>query len=179
MQALNMADAPPRVPDSISWISPKLDNLPIEVALMYAASEGFSNSDDDDNDGYGGYITYDKNGLVASIGYDKDIDIVGDLVRGTLTYDMSQITDIPITLGALYQQADYDNRSEKEKGYILSANLKLSTFSRPTSIYAQYNNTTNLDGLDNADSDQIVIGGQYDIKENITAHLYAGIVSPT
>lgn len=90
---------------------------------------------------------------------------------------MSNITDVPVTLGALYQQADYDNRSDKEKGYILSANLKLNNFSRPASIYAQYNNTKTLDGLDGADSDQIVIGGQYDIKENIIAHIYAGFNS--
>ena len=169
-----MVDAPPRVPDSISWISPKLNDLPVEVAVMYAASEVFSDSGNND-DGYGGYITYDQNGWVASVGYDKDIDIIGDLVRGTVTYDMSNITDVPVTLGALYQQADYDNRSEKEKGFVLSASLKLSNFSRPASIYAQYNDATNLDGRDDADSNQFVIGGQYDIKENIIAHAYAGI----
>lgn len=178
VQALNMADSPPRVSNSVSWISPKFADLPIEVAVMYAASEDFSgggNDEDDSDNGYGSYLTYDKDGLVASLAYDKDIDIAGDLIRGTVSYDMSNITDVPVTLGALYQQADYDNRSDKEKGFIISANLKLSNFSRPASIYAQYNNTANLDGRGGADSDQFVIGGQYDIKENIVAHAYAGI----
>ncbi|WP_367105040.1 porin [uncultured Psychrobacter sp.] len=178
VQALNMADAPPRVSNSVSWVSPKFDNLPIEVAFMYAASEDFSNGSGDENDtdnGYGSYLTYEQSGLVASLAYDKDIDIIGDLIRGTVTYDMSNIIDVPVTFGALYQQADYDNRSDKEKGFVISASLQLNNFSRPASIYVQYNNAANLDGRKDADSDQFVIGGQYDIKDNIIAHAYAGI----
>lgn len=36
-------------------------------------------------------------------------------------------------------------------------------------------NTSNLDGVDNADSDQIVIGGKYFYQPNIIMHAYAGM----
>jgi uncharacterized NAD(P)/FAD-binding protein YdhS len=32
-----------------------------------------------------------------------------------------------------------------------------------------------LNGLNNADSDQIVVGGKYMFKDNIIAHAYAGV----
>ena len=53
--------------------------------------------------------------------------------------------------------------------------MGLNNFARPASIYTQYNNTTNLNGFDNADSDQIVVGGKYMYKDNIIAHAYAGM----
>lgn len=37
VEALNMIDSPPRVSNSASWISPKFDAMPIEVAVMMAA----------------------------------------------------------------------------------------------------------------------------------------------
>ena len=53
--------------------------------------------------------------------------------------------------------------------------MALANFARPASIYAQYNKTDNLNGFDNSDSDQIVVGGKYFYKSNIIAHAYAGM----
>ena len=53
--------------------------------------------------------------------------------------------------------------------------MALANFARPASIYTQFNKTDNLDGMDNADSNQIVVGGKYFFKDNIIAHAYAGM----
>ena len=78
-------------------------------------------------------------------------------------------------MGALYQVADYDGGESKEKGFVISGEMPLTNFARPASVYAQYNNTSNLNGFDDSDSDQIVVGGKYFYKDNIIAHLYAGM----
>ena len=74
----------------------------------------------------------------------------------------------------LYQQADFDDTNETEKGLILSAEMGLSNLARPASIYAQYNKTDNLRGINENNSDQIVVGGKYSFRKNIIAHAYVG-----
>ena len=117
-------------------------------------------------------------GFTAGLAYDKDQNISGDIIRGTATVDLGKYIAAPVTLGALYQVADYDysNRdTKKEKGLIVSAAMGLSNFARPASIYAQYNKTDNLNGWNDANSDQIVVGGKYFFKDNIIMHAYAGM----
>ena len=172
VEALNMADSN-RIPSSIIWTAPKYDGLPLEISAMYSSDDVNGN----DNAGFGVAALFDQGtGFTAGLAYDKDQNIVGDIIRGTATVDLGKYMAAPITLGALYQVADYDFAgSEKEKGLVVSAQMGLNNFARPASIYTQYNNTTNLNGFDNADSDQIVVGGKYFFKDNIIAHAYAGM----
>ncbi|MDN3440982.1 porin [Psychrobacter sp. APC 3279] len=170
---LNMADSG-RIASSIIWKAPKYNNLPLALALMYSSDEDNGNSDD----GFGASLMFDQGtGFTAGVAYDKDQNIDGDIIRGTATVDLGKYMAAPITLGALYQVADFDYEgdTEKEKGFVLSAAMGLANFARPATIYTQYNNTSNLDGVDNADSDQIVVGGKYFFKDNIIAHAYAGM----
>ncbi|WP_201608492.1 porin [Psychrobacter okhotskensis] len=172
---LNMADSG-RIASSIIWKAPKYNGLPLALALMYSSDEDNGNSDD----GFGASLMFDQGtGFTAGVAYDKDQNIDGDIIRGTATVDLGKYIAAPVTLGALYQVADFDYEgdSEKEKGFILSAAMGLTNFARPATIYTQYNNTTNLDGVDNADSDQIVVGGKYFFKDNIIMHAYAGMNS--
>lgn len=170
---LNMADSG-RIASSIIWKAPKYNNLPLALALMYSSDEDNGNSDD----GFGASLMFDQGtGFTAGVAYDKDQNIDGDIIRGTATVDLGKYMAAPITLGALYQVADIDDREEEEKGFILSAAMGLTNLARPATIYTQYNNTTNLDGVDNADSDQIVVGGKYFFKDNIIMHAYAGMNS--
>ena len=171
VEALNMADSN-RIASSIIWTAPKYNGLPLQLSAMYSSDDQNGN----DDAGFGVAMMFDQGtGFTAGVAYDKDQNIEGDIIRGTATVDLGKYMAAPVMLGALYQVADYDYGSSKEKGLILSAQMPLSNFARPASIYTQYNKTDNLDGLDNADSDQIVVGGKYLYKKNIIAHAYAGM----
>ena len=175
---LTMTDGD-RINNSIVWLAPKYNGLPLEFALQYGADETFVSDNGDRDSGYGASLMYNANtGFTAGIAYDKDMSINGDIVRGTASVDLGKYMAYPVTLGALYQEADYDrNGSEKEKGLIVSAEMALSNFARPAVAYLQYDKTDNLAGVDNFDGDQIVIGGKYEYKSNMIAHAYAGVNS--
>ena len=171
VSALNMADSN-RIPSSIIWTAPKYNNLPLEISAMYSSDDANGN----DNSGFGVAALFDQGtGFTAGLAYDKDQNIEGDIIRGTATVDLGKYMAAPVRLGALYQVADYDYGTSKEKGLVISAEMGLANFARPASVYAQYNNTSNLDGFGDSDSDQIVVGGKYMYKDNIIAHAYAGM----
>ena len=173
VEALNMADSS-RIKSSIIWTAPKYDGLPLEISAMYNSDDQNNN----DNSGFGVAAMFDQGtGFTAGVAYDKDNNIAGDIIRGTATVDLGKFMAAPVTLGALYQVADFDyaRDTKKEKGLIVSAAMPLTNFARPASIYAQYNKTDNLNGWDNADSDQIVVGGKYFFKDNMIMHAYAGV----
>ena len=171
VSALNMADSN-RIPSSIIWTAPKYNNLPLEISAMYSSDDANGN----DNAGFGVAALFDQGtGFTAGIAYDKDQNIAGDIIRGTATVDLGKYMAAPVRLGALYQVADYDGGQSKEKGFVISGEMPLTNFARPASVYAQYNNTSNLNGFDDSDSDQIVVGGKYFYKDNIIAHAYAGM----
>lgn len=190
LKGLNMLDYS-RQNNSVVWIAPTYNDL--ELALQYAADE----STIDAKNGYGASLMFDKGtGFTAGIAYSKDMDVDdsitvvdfdgadaveqtltygGDVIRGTATIDLSQFIDYPLTLGAMYQQTDYDfTGSDKEKGLMVSGEMDLANFDKPTAVYMQYSQTSNLNGLDDNDSDQIILGGKYNFKENIIAHAYIG-----
>jgi len=167
-----------RIDNSMIWTAPKYQGLPLQLSAMYAADE-----DDNSGDGFGVAAMFDQGtGFTAGVAYDKDLNLgnggynqTGDIIRGTATVDLSKFAAVPVTLGALYQVADFDFAdSEKEKGFVLSAAMGLQNFAKPATVYAQYNNTSNLRGDDGVDSDQIVVGGKYFYQPNMIMHAYAG-----
>lgn len=170
----NMIDSG-RINDSVIWKAPKYNNLPLDVALMYKADESSTSSD---SEGFAAAAMFDAGtGITAGLAYDKDVNLTGDLIRGTATVDMSKFIAYPITVGALYQVADFDGGAtgdEKEKGLVLSAKMGLNNFAKPAAVYIQYNNTDNLLGFENSESDQIVVGGEYQLRSNMIAHAYVG-----
>ncbi|WP_182405156.1 porin [Psychrobacter sp. GP33] len=171
--ALNMADSN-RLPSSIIWTAPKYNGLPLQLSAMYSSND--VDGDNSDDSGFGVAMLFDQGtGYTAGLAYDKDQNIDGDIIRGTATVDLGKYIAAPVNLGALYQVADYNQGSSKEKGLVVSAQMALANFARPASVYAQYNKTDNLNGLNNADSNQIVVGGKYFYKDNIIAHAYAGL----
>ena len=176
---LNMVDSG-RVNNSVIWKAPKYNNLPLDVALMYSADESFVSDSGDRNNGFAAAAMYDAGtGVTFGVAYDKDVNLSGDLIRGTATVDLGKYMAAPVVLGALYQVADFDsdaaNRGDdKEKGLVVSAKMGLNNFAKPAAVYIQYNNTDNLLGFDDADSDQIVVGGEYAYKPNMIAHAYVG-----
>ena len=174
LEALNMV-SDVRQDNSIVWIAPKYNNLPLALALQYSADESFVSDSDDRDSGYGASLMFDQGtGFTAGVAYTKDMDISGDIIRGTATVDLGKYMAAPVTLGALYQVADFNGEDKKEKGLVVSGELGLTNFARPASVYLQYNKTDNLGGIDNVDSDQIVLGGKYKFKDNMIAHAYIG-----
>ena len=172
-----------RQENSVLWLAPKYNGLPLQVVAMYSADERFVESSGDRNNGYGVAAMFDQGtGFTAGVAYDKDLNLgngnyaqTGDIIRGTATVDLSKFAAAPVTLGALYQVADFDFAgSEKEKGFVLSAAMGLQNFAKPATVYAQYNNTSNLRGFNDVDSDQIVVGGKYFYQPNMIMHAYAG-----
>ena len=172
----NMVDSD-RIDNSMIWTAPKYQGLPLQVSAMYAADE-----DDNSGDGFGVAAMFDQGtGFTAGVAYDKDLNLgngkyaqTGDIIRGTATVDLSKFAAVPVTLGALYQVADIDDADKKEKGFVVSAAMGLQNFAKPATVYAQYNNTSNLRGLDGIDTDQIVVGGKYFYQPNMIMHAYAG-----
>lgn len=191
LRALNMLDDS-RQDNSVVWFAPQYKNLPVELALQYAADESF----EDSMSGYGASIMFKPdNGFTAGLAYSKDMDVRddinllnptdntkknkvdygGDVIRATATADLNKYISYPVTLGVMYQQADYDFvGSDKEKGLVISGEMDLEGFSKPASVYLQYNKTDNLNGFSHSNSDQIVLGGTYEFKKNITGHAYIG-----
>ncbi|MBH0066373.1 porin, partial [Psychrobacter sp. SZ93C1] len=106
--------------------------------------------------------------------YDKDMSQAGELLRGSATVDLGKYMAAPVTLGAMYQVADFDEGTKDEKGLVVSAEMGLANFARPAAVYLQYNGTRNLAGVEDRDSDQVVLGGKYMYKDNIIAHAYVG-----
>lgn len=169
----NMVDSS-RIDNSLLWLSPSMSGF--QAAAMVATEEQA-------DEGYGLSLMFDQGtGFTAGVSYDKDLNlghnytgISGDIIRGTLTADLAKLGGgLPLTLGALYQQADIDGAAKKEKGYVISAEMGLQNFAKPAAVYAQYNNTSNLRGSNGVDSDQIVVGGKYFYKQNVIAHAYVG-----
>ena len=191
VRALNMLDDS-RQNNSIVWIAPKYKALPLELALQYAADEKF----EDSSNGFGASLMFDQGtGFTAGIAYSKDMDMDddinllnptdpkkknkvnygGDVIRATASADLSKYIAAPLTVGVMYQQADYDfTGSKKEKGLVVSGEMGLTNFAKPASVYMQYNKTDNLNGFSDSNSDQIVLGGKYKFKKNVIAHAYVG-----
>lgn len=191
--ALNMLDYS-RTNNSALWLSPEYKDL--QMVVQYVAGESLN--DDTKKDGYGASLKLDKPAYSLGIAYSKDIeangsidtlDLVsdeeeiksinynGNVIRAAATLDIDKYINIatPVTLGAIYQQADYDfSGSDKEKGLILSSKIGLNNFKRPAFMYIQYNRTDNLNGIGDNDSNQIVVGGEYNFKDNVIAHAYIG-----
>ena len=170
--ALNMADSG-RIANSIVWKAPKFEGVPVEFAAMYANDDDITG---DNESGWGVSAMFDQGaGYTLGLAYEDDLNIKGSMIRGTGTLDLATFNSgFPVTVGALYQEADYDYGDKKEKGYVVSAQMGLTNFAKPATIYAQYNNTSDLDGVNGWDSDQIVVGGKYYYQKNMIAHAYIG-----
>ena len=170
--ALNMADSG-RIANSIVWKAPKFEGVPVEFAAMYANDDDITG---DNESGWGVSAMFDQGaGYTLGLAYEDDLNLKGSMIRGTGTLDLATFNSgFPVTLGALYQEADYDYGDKKEKGYVVSAQMGLTNFAKPATIYAQYNNTSDLNGVNGWDSDQIVVGGKYYYQKNMIAHAYIG-----
>lgn len=87
--ALTLTDGT-RINNSIVWIAPKYNDLPLELALQYGADESLVSNSDERDSGFGASLFFDAGtGFTAGIAYDKDMSISN-------TNDFDEMID-PIT----------------------------------------------------------------------------------
>ena len=153
-----------RINNSIVWKAPKYNDLPLALALMMVLMKTLSESGRDA--GYGASLMFDPGtGITAGIAYEQDMSVSGDIIRGSASVDLGKYIAAPVKLGVLYQEADYaGTTTATEDGLVVSAEMGLSNFARPASVYIQYDKTDNISGLENNDSNQVVVGGKYAFK---------------
>src|SRR5690606_23268 len=134
---LNMADSN-RINSSLIWTAPTYQGLPLQFSAMYSSND--VDGDKSSDAGFGVAALFDQGtGFTAGVAYDKDQNINGDIIRGTATVDLGKFMAAPVTLGALYQVAEYDGfdadrnltGDKKEKGLVISAQMALANFARP------------------------------------------------
>lgn len=123
---------------------------------------------------YSASLVYDQNGVYLGGAYDKNVAsdnawrVVGALDMGK----MNMVSGL--TLGALYQQADFNTKSD-EKSWLVSGKYKLNE--TPWAVKAQYVDTTNEKGKKGADATEVAVGAEYAFNKATTAHIYAGQIS--
>ncbi|WP_227431204.1 porin [Psychrobacter sp. I-STPA6b] len=107
------------------------------------------------------YLHFASSKKVAQITGDAQIK---DAFRVSGSFDVSPV----VTVGALYQLADY-NADKKENAVTISGEMKTAT---PWTAYAQGDVVKNVGGADDADSYRVAVGGKYAFNGNTTGHVY-------
>ena len=74
-----------------------------------------------------------------------------------------------LTLGGLYQNADYDS-DDNENAFTVSANYKVAQ--TPWTAYGQLDYVDNVEGAKDAEKQRIAIGGKYAFNKATTGHIY-------
>lgn len=181
-----------RANNVIAYKSPKMETLPLTFMAAVSLDECEANNDDkclktaattttpaiyrDKTNAYSASLTYDQNGVYLGAGFDKDVlgvDTSGWRVAGSV--DLGKMNmGTGLTLGALYQQIDFDTNAD-EKGYLVSGKYKIAN--TPWAVKAQYNDTQNYKGQKDTDVKEFAVGGEYTFNANTKGHIYAGQIN--
>lgn len=181
-----------RANNVIAYKSPKMANLPVTFMAAVSLDECDANNDDkclktaatsttpavyaDKTNAYSASVAYDQNGVYLGAGFDKDVlgvDTSGWRVAGSA--DLGKMNmGTGLILGALYQQIDFNTKSD-EKAWLISGKYKIAN--TPWAVKAQYNDTKNFQGTKDRDVTEVALGGEYAFNANAKGHLYAGQVN--
>jgi predicted porin len=129
-----------RLSNSIAYSSPELEGVPVEFTLQVAMPEDDTKDNDSKNQVIGS-AAFDQNGIYAALAYGMDTTGVYNAVGGTkMPSDILRLVGqvdlgkmgagLPVTLGALYQNAqpsddDKTKFVDKEDAFLISAMVKL------------------------------------------------------
>jgi predicted porin len=133
-----------RLSNSIAYTSPELEGVPVEFTLQAAMHEKDAEGNDAKNQiigsaaynhegiyaalAYGVDTSADFNGFIKDAAGNKLSNIPSDILRLVGQVDLDKMgAGIPVTLGALYQNAETsdDSAIDNEKAYLVSAMVKL------------------------------------------------------
>lgn len=175
-----------RLSNSIAYISPELEGVPVEFTLQVALHED-STLDNDSKNQIIGSAAYNQNGVYAALAYGKDTiadynasdvkDLQSDLLRLVGQVDLGKMgVGAPITLGAMYQTAEPsdDNAIDKENAYLVSAMYKLPMEGWKAGLQYQMSNTSfTTAGKDDTDIKQFggLVGYEFSEKTQAFGYL--------
>ena len=128
-----------RLSNSIAYMSPELEGVPVEFTLQVALPEDDTKNNDSKNQVIGS-AAFDQNGIYAALAYGMDTTgaynavgskVASDILRLVGQVDLDKMgAGVPVTLGALYQNAqpsddDKTKFVDKEDAFLISAMVKL------------------------------------------------------
>ena len=155
----------PRANNAFAYIAPTYND--VTVSAMYVMDE--NNGTDSlglNRDAFGLAAQYEPNAPYrAGVSYIQAGDEL-KAVRLSGAYDLSPAT----TIGALYQNTD-KNTSDNENAFTLSAKHKVAQ--TPWTAYGQVDLVDNTAGVKDAETQRLVVGGQYAFNRATTGHIYA------
>ena len=160
----------PRANNAFAYIAPTYND--VTVSAMYVMDEN-NGTDSLGRDAFGVAAQYEPTAPYrAGVSYIQAGDF--NAVRVSGAYDLSPAT----TIGALYQATkDEENTTafmdgtETESTFTLSAKHKVAQ--TPWTAYGQVDLVDNTTGVKDAETQRLVVGGQYAFNRATTGHIYA------
>lgn len=152
----------PRANNTFAYFSPERNGL--QLMGMYTLDEN-DDSDSLGRDAFGVGAKYEPANAAYKVGatYIQAGDFKAARLSGA--YAVSPV----LTLGGLYQNADYDS-DDNENAFTVSANYKVAQ--TPWTAYGQLDFVDNVEGAKDAEKQRIAIGGKYAFNKATTGHIY-------
>ena len=151
-----------RANNTFAYFSPERNGL--QLMGMYTLDEN-DDSDSLGRDAFGVGAKYEPANAAYKVGatYIQAGDFKAARLSGA--YAVSPV----LTLGGLYQNADYDS-DDNENAFTVSANYKVAQ--TPWTAYGQLDYVDNVEGAKDAEKQRIAIGGKYAFNKATTGHIY-------
>ncbi len=156
----------PRANNALAYMSPDYNGM--QVMAMYVLDENDTVQDSLNRDAFGLAAKYAMGQMNVGASYIYAGDAKGKFARISGDYAVNDA----ITLGALYQNGDY-NSDDNESAFTISGKMKTAT---PWTPYAQYDMVSNAEGASDADKMRAVVGSTYNFNKATIGHVYGAYI---
>ena len=153
----------PRANNTFAYFSPERNGL--QLMGMYTLDEN-DDSDSLGRDAFGVGAKYEPANAAYKVG--ATYIQAGDALKA-IRVSGAYAASPALTLGGLYQNADYDS-DDNENAFTVSANYKVAQ--TPWTAYGQLDYVDNVEGAKDAEKQRIAIGGKYAFNKATTGHIY-------
>ncbi|MGP5063193.1 porin [Psychrobacter celer] len=155
----------PRTNNTFNYFSPNINGM--QFMAMYAMDEN-NDTDTLGRDAFGVGGKYEAGPMNVGATYIQAGDF-RKVARVSGNYAISPV----VTLGALYQNTDFDS-DDNENAFTISGEMATAT---PWTAYAQGDFVNNVGGAADAEAFRAVVGGKYAFNAATTGHLYGAYLS--